>query len=60
MQKLIFVHVVLSEVCLKLLYSQGFSLVHIQHKDKDFLVAFGGSKKELSNQVGDLHCFHID
>ncbi|CAK7333091.1 unnamed protein product [Dovyalis caffra] len=31
----------------------GFSLVFVQHKDKDFLVAFGGSKKEPSNQVRD-------
>ncbi|KAL2979907.1 hypothetical protein AAZX31_13G198400 [Glycine max] len=30
---------------------QGFSLTLVQHKDKDFLVAFGGSKKEPSNQV---------
>ncbi|KAJ1385591.1 Kelch-type beta propeller [Sesbania bispinosa] len=30
---------------------QGFSLVLVQHKEKDFLVAFGGSKKEPSNQV---------
>ncbi|KAG4977654.1 hypothetical protein JHK86_037128 [Glycine max] len=29
----------------------GFSLTLVQHKDKDFLVAFGGSKKEPSNQV---------
>ncbi|KAL2979901.1 hypothetical protein AAZX31_13G198400 [Glycine max] len=31
--------------------NQGFSLTLVQHKDKDFLVAFGGSKKEPSNQV---------
>ncbi|CAN6469408.1 unnamed protein product [Victoria cruziana] len=31
--------------------NKGFSLVLIQHKDKGFLVAFGGSKKETSNQV---------
>ncbi|XP_061349190.1 acyl-CoA-binding domain-containing protein 4 [Gastrolobium bilobum] len=31
--------------------SKGFSLVLVQHKEKDFLVAFGGSKKEPSNQV---------
>ncbi|XP_057429581.1 acyl-CoA-binding domain-containing protein 6-like isoform X2 [Lotus japonicus] len=31
--------------------NKGFSLVHVQHKEKDFLVAFGGSKKESSNQV---------
>ncbi|CAI0466711.1 unnamed protein product [Linum tenue] len=31
--------------------SQGFSLVLVQHKEKDFLVAFGGSRKEPSNQV---------
>ncbi|KAJ8766471.1 hypothetical protein K2173_022530 [Erythroxylum novogranatense] len=31
--------------------NKGFSLVLVQHKEKDFLVAFGGSKKELSNQV---------
>lgn len=30
---------------------QGFSLVLVQHKEKDFLVAFGGSKKEPTNQV---------
>ncbi|XP_059632689.1 acyl-CoA-binding domain-containing protein 6 isoform X2 [Cornus florida] len=31
--------------------NKGFSLVLVQHKERDFLVAFGGSKKELSNQV---------
>ncbi|KAJ7980227.1 Acyl-CoA-binding domain-containing protein 4 [Quillaja saponaria] len=31
--------------------NKGFSLVHVQHKQKDFLVAFGGSRKEPSNQV---------
>ncbi|KAG2727198.1 hypothetical protein I3843_01G142900 [Carya illinoinensis] len=31
--------------------NKGFSLVFVQHKEKDFLVAFGGSKKEPSNQV---------
>lgn len=31
--------------------NKGFSLVLVQHKDKDFLVAFGGSKKEPSEQV---------
>ncbi|XP_004508299.1 uncharacterized protein [Cicer arietinum] len=31
--------------------NKGFSLVLMQHKEKDFLVAFGGSKKEPSNQV---------
>ncbi|PON80298.1 BTB-kelch protein [Parasponia andersonii] len=31
--------------------SKGFSLVFVQHKDKNFLVAFGGSKKEASDQV---------
>ncbi|GKV39000.1 hypothetical protein SLEP1_g46841 [Rubroshorea leprosula] len=31
--------------------NKGFSLVLVQHKDKDFLVAFGGSRKEPSNQV---------
>ncbi|KAB2062766.1 hypothetical protein ES319_A10G174200v1 [Gossypium barbadense] len=31
--------------------NKGFSLVLVQHKDKDFLVAFGGCKKEPSNQV---------
>ncbi|XP_062174960.1 acyl-CoA-binding domain-containing protein 6 isoform X2 [Alnus glutinosa] len=31
--------------------NKGFSLVVVQHKEKDFLVAFGGSKKEPSNQV---------
>ncbi|KAK9287975.1 hypothetical protein L1049_016420 [Liquidambar formosana] len=30
---------------------KGFSLVLVHHKEKDFLVAFGGSKKEPSNQV---------
>ncbi|WVZ13087.1 hypothetical protein V8G54_017617 [Vigna mungo] len=30
---------------------KGFSMVLVQHKEKDFLVAFGGSKKEPSNQV---------
>lgn len=31
--------------------NKGFSLVLIQHKERDFLVAFGGSRKEPSNQV---------
>lgn len=31
--------------------NKGFSLVLVQHKEKDFLVAFGGSKTEPSNQV---------
>ncbi|XP_077218944.1 galactose oxidase/kelch repeat superfamily protein [Tasmannia lanceolata] len=31
--------------------NKGFSLVLMQHKDRVFLVAFGGSKKEPSNQV---------
>lgn len=31
--------------------NKGFCLVLVQHKEKDFLVAFGGSKKEPSNQV---------
>ncbi|KAM4084678.1 hypothetical protein ACB094_08G151100 [Castanea mollissima] len=31
--------------------NKGFSLVLVQHKEKDFLIAFGGSKKEPSNQV---------
>lgn len=31
--------------------NKGFSLVLIQHKERDFLVAFGGSKKEPSDQV---------
>lgn len=31
--------------------NKGFSLVLVQHKEKDFLLAFGGSKKEASNQV---------
>uniref|UniRef100_A0A5B6ZML1 Acyl-CoA-binding domain-containing protein 4 n=1 Tax=Davidia involucrata TaxID=16924 RepID=A0A5B6ZML1_DAVIN len=31
--------------------NKGFSLVLVQHKERDFLVAFGGSKKEPSNQV---------
>ncbi|KAE8683512.1 anaphase-promoting complex subunit 7-like [Hibiscus syriacus] len=31
--------------------NKGFSLVLVQNKDKDFLVAFGGFKKEPSNQV---------
>ncbi|KAL3812849.1 hypothetical protein ACJIZ3_014117 [Penstemon smallii] len=30
---------------------KGFSLVLVQHREKDFLVAFGGSKKDPSNQV---------
>ncbi|CAH2072425.1 unnamed protein product [Thlaspi arvense] len=37
--------------------NKGFSLVHLQHKDKDFLVAFGGMKKDPSNQV---EAFTID
>lgn len=32
---------------------QGFSLVLVQQKERDFLVAFGGSKKEPSDQVED-------
>ncbi|KAK4759248.1 hypothetical protein SAY87_022379 [Trapa incisa] len=35
-------------------FNKGFSLVHVNHRDKDFLVAFGGSKKEPSNQVEAL------
>lgn len=31
--------------------NKGFSLVIVQHKERYFLVAFGGSKKEPSNQV---------
>ncbi|KAF8401529.1 hypothetical protein HHK36_012469 [Tetracentron sinense] len=31
--------------------NKGFSLVLVHHKEKVFLVAFGGSKKEPSNQV---------
>ncbi|PSR92637.1 Acyl-CoA-binding domain-containing protein [Actinidia chinensis var. chinensis] len=31
--------------------NKGFSLVLVQHNEKEFLVAFGGSKKDLSNQV---------
>ncbi|RDX75255.1 Acyl-CoA-binding domain-containing protein 4 [Mucuna pruriens] len=31
--------------------NKGFSMVLMQLKEKDFLVAFGGSKKEPSNQV---------
>ncbi|KAL3626125.1 hypothetical protein CASFOL_029674 [Castilleja foliolosa] len=31
--------------------SKGFSLVLVQHKERDFLVAFGGTKKDPSNQV---------
>ncbi|KAH9765672.1 Galactose oxidase/kelch repeat superfamily protein [Citrus sinensis] len=31
--------------------NKGFTLVLVQHKEKDFLVAFGGIKKEPSNQV---------
>ncbi|XP_068660068.1 acyl-CoA-binding domain-containing protein 6-like [Aristolochia californica] len=31
--------------------NKGFSLELIQHKDRVFLVAFGGNKKEMSNQV---------
>ncbi|KAL5097202.1 hypothetical protein RYX36_001529 [Vicia faba] len=31
--------------------NKGFSLVLVQHKENDFLVSFGGSKKEASNQV---------
>jgi hypothetical protein len=34
--------------------NKGFSLVLLQHKDKDFLVAFGGTKKDPSNQVRAL------
>ncbi|KAI0512305.1 hypothetical protein KFK09_012944 [Dendrobium nobile] len=31
--------------------SKGFSLVSVHHNDKLFLVAFGGNRKELSNQT---------
>lgn len=31
--------------------SKGFSLVLVQHNERDFLVAFGGAKKDPSNQV---------
>ncbi|MCD7466040.1 hypothetical protein HAX54_002364 [Datura stramonium] len=31
--------------------SEGFSLVLVQHKERDFLVAFGGFKKDPSNEV---------
>ncbi|CAA6654234.1 unnamed protein product [Spirodela intermedia] len=31
--------------------NKGFSLVPVHHKDRVFLVAFGGSRKESSNQV---------
>ncbi|CAL5413185.1 unnamed protein product [Camellia sinensis] len=31
--------------------NKGFSLVLMQHKERDFLVVFGGSKKEPSNQI---------
>ncbi|ESQ41861.1 hypothetical protein EUTSA_v10012828mg [Eutrema salsugineum] len=31
--------------------NKGFSLVLLQHKDDDYLVAFGGTKKDPSNQV---------
>ncbi|XP_052189359.1 acyl-CoA-binding domain-containing protein 4 [Diospyros lotus] len=31
--------------------NKGFSLVLVPHKERDFLLAFGGSKKEPSNQV---------
>ncbi|KAK2992019.1 hypothetical protein RJ640_014880, partial [Escallonia rubra] len=34
--------------------NKGFSLVLVQHKEKDYLVAFGGTKKEPSNQVEAL------
>ncbi|XP_058209205.1 tip elongation aberrant protein 1 isoform X2 [Rhododendron vialii] len=34
--------------------SKGFSLVLVHHGERDFLVAFGGSKKEPSNQVALL------
>ncbi|KAL5182514.1 Acyl-CoA-binding domain-containing protein 6 [Glycine soja] len=41
---------IMEEAFLDALYF-GFSMVLVQHKEKDFLVAFGGSKKEPSNQV---------
>ncbi|KAM3323874.1 acyl-CoA-binding domain-containing protein 6 isoform X2 [Capsicum chacoense] len=31
--------------------NKGFSLVLVQHKERDFLVAFGGFKKDPSNEV---------
>lgn len=47
-----FVFVLLCCCLIMGLCSQGFTLVLVQHKEKDFLVAFGGIKKEPSNQVG--------
>ncbi|KAK3003264.1 hypothetical protein RJ639_018876, partial [Escallonia herrerae] len=32
----------------------GFSLVLVQHKERDYLVAFGGTKRDPSNQVEAL------
>nr|XP_029116745.1 acyl-CoA-binding domain-containing protein 6 isoform X2 [Elaeis guineensis] len=37
--------------------NKGFSVVPVHHKDKIFLVAFGGQKKEPSNQVEILVLF---
>ncbi|KAG1326293.1 putative acyl-CoA-binding domain-containing protein 6 [Cocos nucifera] len=37
--------------------NKGFSVVPVHHKDKIFLVAFGGHKKEPSNQVEILVLF---
>lgn len=39
---------------ISIFFFQGFSLVLVQHKDRDFLVAFGGSKKEPSDQVNNV------
>ncbi|KAK3009434.1 hypothetical protein RJ639_013183, partial [Escallonia herrerae] len=34
--------------------NKGFSLVLVQHKERDYLVAFGGTKRDPSNQVEAL------
>lgn len=38
--------------------NKGFSVVPVHHRDKIFLVAFGGHKKEPSNQVEILDLFN--
>eukprot|EP00249_Psilotum_nudum_P002665 c15789_g2_i1 orf=215-2338(-) len=37
------------------LTSQGFSMVHVQRKERSFLVAFGGKRTGFSNEVQILH-----
>ncbi|XP_075477618.1 uncharacterized protein LOC142518699 isoform X2 [Primulina tabacum] len=40
--------------------NKGFSLVLVQHRERDFLVAFGGFKKDASDQVEVLRMEKIE